>query len=64
VFIERHLVPLRRDFPQLKIVLEHITTQEAAQFVAKADGPTAATITAHHLLFNRNAIFSGCATAP
>ncbi len=59
VFIERHLVPLRRDFPQLKIVLEHITTQEAAQFVAQADGPTAATITAHHLLFNRNAIFLG-----
>ena len=59
VFIERHLLPLRRDFPQLKIVLEHITTQEAAQFVAQADGPTAATITAHHLLFNRNAIFLG-----
>jgi dihydroorotase len=59
VFIERHLIPLRRDFPELKIVMEHITTQEAAQFVAHADGPTAATITAHHLLFNRNAIFLG-----
>ena len=46
VFIERHLIPLRRDFPELKIVMEHITTQEAAQFVAQADGPTAATITA------------------
>ena len=44
VFIERHLIPLRRDFPELKIVMEHITTQEAAQFVAQADGPTAATI--------------------
>jgi len=59
VFIERHLMPLRRDFPELKIVMEHITTQEAAQFVAQADGPTAATITAHHLLFNRNALFLG-----
>ena len=59
VFIERHLIPLRRDFPELKIVMEHITTQEAAQFVAQADGPTAATITAHHLLFNRNALFLG-----
>ena len=59
VFIERHLLPLRRDFPELKIVMEHITTQEAAQFVAQADGPTAATITAHHLLFNRNALFLG-----
>ena len=59
VFIERHLIPLRRDFPELKIVMEHITTQEAAQFVAQADGPTAATITTHHLLFNRNALFLG-----
>jgi dihydroorotase len=59
VFIERHLIPLRRDFPELKIVMEHITTEEAAQFVAQADGPTAATITAHHLLFNRNALFLG-----
>jgi dihydroorotase len=59
VFIERHLIPLRRDFPELKIVLEHITTREAAQYVAAADGYTAATITAHHLLYNRNAIFTG-----
>ncbi|CAN1518012.1 PyrC Dihydroorotase [Burkholderiaceae bacterium] len=59
VFIERHLQPLRRDFPELKIVFEHITTQEAAQYVAQAGAFTAATITAHHLLYNRNAIFLG-----
>jgi len=59
VFIDRHLQPLRRDFPALKIVFEHITTQEAAQYVAQAGAFTAATITAHHLLYNRNAIFLG-----
>ena len=59
VFIERVLQPLRRDFPGLKIVFEHITTREAAQYVAAADARLAATITAHHLLFNRNAIFQG-----
>ncbi|MFN0183639.1 MAG: dihydroorotase [Aquabacterium sp.] len=59
VFIDQVMQPLRRDFPALKIVFEHITTREAAQYVATADGPTAATITAHHLLFNRNAIFQG-----
>jgi dihydroorotase len=59
VFIERHLQPLRRDFPELKIVFEHITTKEAAQYVAQAGAFTAATITAHHLLYNRNAIFLG-----
>jgi len=59
VFIERHLEPLRRDFPALKIVLEHVTTREGAQYVAGAGPMTAATITAHHLLYNRNAIFSG-----
>lgn len=59
VFIDRHLIPLRRDFPELKIVFEHITTREAAQYVAQADRFVAATITAHHLLFNRNAIFVG-----
>ena len=58
-FIERELVPLRRDFPELKIVVEHITTHEAAQYVAEAGRHTAATITAHHLLYNRNAIFAG-----
>ena len=59
VFIERHLQPLRRDVPELKIVFEHITTKEAAQYVAQAGAFTAATITAHHLLYNRNAIFLG-----
>jgi dihydroorotase len=59
VFIDSVLIPLRRDFPELKIVLEHITTAEAAQYVQSADRFTAATITAHHLLYNRNAIFSG-----
>jgi dihydroorotase len=59
VFIDRHLNGLRRDFPALKIVLEHLTTQEAVQFVEDASGPTGATITAHHLLYNRNAIFQG-----
>ncbi len=59
VFIEQQLIPLRRDFPGLKIVMEHITTREAAQYVAQAGPLTAATLTAHHLLFNRNAIFTG-----
>lgn len=59
VFIDTQLIPLRRDFPELKIVFEHITTQEAAQYVTEADRFTAATITAHHLLYNRNAIFTG-----
>ena len=58
VFIDQQLVPLRRDFPELRIVLEHITTSQAAQYVRDAGAMTAATITAHHLLFNRNAIFS------
>jgi dihydroorotase len=57
VFIERVMQPLRRDFPALKVVFEHITTREAAQYVAASDAHTAATITAHHLLYNRNAIF-------
>ena len=59
VFIERVLAPLRRDFPELKIVFEHITTREAAQYVESADAHLAATLTAHHLLYNRNAIFLG-----
>jgi dihydroorotase len=59
VFIDTQLIPLRRDFPELKIVFEHITTQEAAQYVAQSDHFTGATITAHHLLYNRNAIFTG-----
>jgi dihydroorotase len=59
VFIDTQLIPLQRDFPELKIVFEHITTREAAQYVREASTFTAATITAHHLLYNRNAIFTG-----
>ncbi|MEA1085322.1 MAG: dihydroorotase [Sphingomonas sp.] len=59
VFVERVLTPLTRDYPSLKIVLEHITTAEAAAFVAEAAHPIAATITPQHLLINRNAIFDG-----
>ena len=59
VFIDRVLEPLRRDFPELKIVFEHITTKEAAQYVAQGNEHLGATITAHHLLYNRNAIFQG-----
>jgi dihydroorotase len=59
VFIERVMRPLRADLPALPIVFEHITTRDAAQYVAEADGPIAATITAHHLLYNRNEIFKG-----
>ena len=59
VFIERHLTRLLHDFPQLKIVLEHITTRQAAEFVAAAPANFAATITVHHLLYNRNAMFQG-----
>lgn len=63
VFIDRVLEPLRRQFPGLKVVFEHITTKQAAQYVRDADtqrqGPLAATITPHHLLYNRNEIFKG-----
>ena len=59
VFIDTQLIPLRRHFPELKIVFEHITTREAAHYVREADRFTGATITAHHLLYNRNAIFTG-----
>lgn len=59
VFIERHLTRLMKDFPRLKIVLEHITTRQAAEFVAAAPASVAATITVHHLLYNRNAMFKG-----
>ena len=59
VFIDRVMQPLRADFPELKVVFEHITTAEAAHYVAQAGPHTAATITAHHLLYNRNAIFQG-----
>lgn len=59
VFIDRVLVPLIKRFPRLRVIFEHITTAEAVQFVADATGNVAATITAHHLLLNRNAIFQG-----
>jgi dihydroorotase len=59
VFIDRQLIPLRRDFPALKIVFEHLTTREGVQYVLEADEAVGATITAHHLLYNRNAIFTG-----
>jgi dihydroorotase len=59
VFIDRILEPLRRDFPALRIVFEHITTKQAAQYVAASTGPLGATITPHHLLYNRNEIFRG-----
>jgi dihydroorotase len=67
VFIDQHLIPLRKDFPELKVVMEHITTREAAQYVASQAQSAGkqhpaylgATITAQHLLYNRNAIFVG-----
>ena len=59
VFIDRTLGPLVKRFPRLRIVVEHMTTQEAATFVERAPDTVAATITAHHLLMNRNAIFAG-----
>ena len=59
IFIERYLVRLMHDFPKLKIVLEHITTRQAAEFVATAPANVAATLTVHHLLYNRNAMFKG-----
>ncbi len=58
-FIDQHMIPLRRDFPELKIVFEHITTKEAAQYVDASDRFMGATITPQHLLYNRNAIFTG-----
>ncbi len=59
IFIERHLIPLTLRFPKLRIVFEHITTANAVKFVLAANDNVAATITAHHLLFNRNEIFKG-----
>ncbi len=58
-FIDTVMIPLRRDFPALRVVFEHITTLQAAQYVRDADEGIGATITAHHLLYNRNAIFAG-----
>ncbi|MBI5331619.1 MAG: dihydroorotase [Betaproteobacteria bacterium] len=59
VFIDRILTPLLARLPRLKVVLEHITTRQAAEFVAAAPANVAATVTAHHLLYNRNALFQG-----
>ena len=59
VFIERVMIPMRKAFPELKVVFEHLTTADGAAYVSQAEGPVAATITAHHLLYNRNALFQG-----
>ena len=59
VFIERHLEPLRKSFPELKVVFEHITTKDAVDYVAESSGCLAATITAHHLMYNRNHMLIG-----
>jgi dihydroorotase len=59
VFIDRVLSPLLKKFPQLRVVFEHVTTREAVQFVASQADNVAATITAHHLRLNRNALFAG-----
>ena len=59
VFIERVLKPLLHKFPDLRVVFEHITTADAASFVQSAGSNVAATVTAHHLLYNRNALFEG-----
>lgn len=59
VFIERHMIPLLKKYPALKIVFEHITTKDAVDFVMGSPGNVAATITAHHLLMNRNDMFTG-----
>jgi dihydroorotase len=58
-FIDRILQPLRKSLPALRVVFEHITTKDAVDYVRDADGEIAATITAHHLMYNRNAIFQG-----
>ncbi|MCW9030686.1 MAG: dihydroorotase [Gammaproteobacteria bacterium] len=59
VFIDTVLIPLLKDFPKLKVVLEHITTKHAVEFISQANDNIAATITAHHLLYNRNIMFKG-----
>lgn len=59
IFIDRTLIPVLRKFPKLRVVFEHITTREAVRFVTAAPPRVAATITSHHLLLNRNALFSG-----
>ena len=64
VFVERHLSRVVRDFPGLRIVLEHITTREAADFVREAPATVAATITPQHLRYSRNALFAGSFLRP
>jgi dihydroorotase len=59
VFIDRLLEPLTQRMPDLKIVLEHVTTRQGVEFVTRASGRIAGTLTAHHLLLNRNALFAG-----
>jgi dihydroorotase len=59
LFIDRVMIPLRKGFPELKVVFEHLTTKEGVDYVREAAGPIAATITAQHLLYNRNEIFKG-----
>ncbi|MAL02574.1 dihydroorotase [Neopusillimonas maritima] len=59
VFIDRVMIPLRDALPELKVVFEHLTTRQGAEYVRDAAGPIAATITPHHLLYNRNALFNG-----
>ncbi|HQS59537.1 MAG: dihydroorotase [Gallionellales bacterium 35-53-114] len=59
VFIERVLQPLLRDLPSLRVIFEHITTADAVQYVQEAPANIAATLTVHHLLYNRNAMFAG-----
>lgn len=59
VFIDRVMIPLRNAFPELKVVFEHLTSSDGVDYVRQAQGPVAATITAHHLLYNRNALFQG-----
>lgn len=59
VFIERNMIPLLQKFPGLRVVFEHITTRDAANFVMQASSNVAATVTAHHLLMSRNDMFKG-----
>ncbi len=59
VFIDRHLKPITEEFTTLRVVLEHVTTKDAVEFVSSAPKTVAATITAHHLLFNRNSLLAG-----
>ena len=58
-FIDKHLVPMLHDFPEMRVIMEHVTTRDAVDFVSAASDNVGATITAHHLLMNRNALFAG-----